>query len=108
MAERKAVTKHLARRYERASKKEKGQILASAAIAEEAKEALTRVFLELGRTKPTRRREVKPPPDHPFRSQYLPPEISRTFRVRQPVQSSRTSTRGNMEGELGWRGAPSL
>jgi hypothetical protein len=48
-------------------------------------------LLALARTKPPRRKEVKPPPDHPFRETFSAKERSRTFSVRQPVAASRTS-----------------
>jgi hypothetical protein len=85
------------------------RILGSA-VADGAKAALTRTYLglnpvalkralttsqdrllELSRTKPARRKEAKPPPDHPFRAEFSPRERSRTFSMRQPVASSRTS-----------------
>lgn len=47
-------------------------------------------LLELSRIKPERK-EVRPPPDHPFRRTFSWPEVSRTFPVRQPVDASRTS-----------------
>jgi hypothetical protein len=48
-------------------------------------------LLHLGRTKPIARREVKPPPTHPWRANDPPWDRSRTFAMRQPVPSSRTS-----------------
>ena len=76
------------RRYD-AARTPYRRVLDSPAITAEAKEALTRTFLELnpvelqraigrcqdrllalGRAKPTRRKEVKPAPDHPFRRNY--------------------------------------
>jgi hypothetical protein len=48
-------------------------------------------LLEANARKPERRKEVKPPADHPFRAQYSWRERSRTSLVRQPVDASRTS-----------------
>jgi len=60
----------------------------------ELKRLITRCqdrLLEVNAGKPTRRKEVKPPPDHPFRARYSWKERSRTSSVRQPVDASRTS-----------------
>jgi hypothetical protein len=84
------------------------RILASA-VGDQAKAELTRTYLglnplelqraigrcqdrllEIGRTKPARRKEAKPPPDHPFRGAFSPRERWRTFSVRQPMDPSRT------------------
>jgi hypothetical protein len=86
------------------------RILASPSIAQEVKEELTRIYgalnpaalkraitacqdrlLQLARVKPVARKEVKIPPDHPWRTEVSPKERSRTFFVRQPVRASRTS-----------------
>lgn len=96
------------KRYDRARTPYR-RILEHPAITEEAKDALTRTYLtlnpaqlkrdiarcqdrllELARTKPDRK-EVHPPPDHPFRRTFSWPEVSRTSWMRQPVDSSRTS-----------------
>jgi hypothetical protein len=86
------------------------RVMESPFVDGRAKEQLTQTYLELnpaelkraisalqdrlvgiGRTKPERRREVKPPPDHPFREIYSWKQLSRTSLVRQPVDTSRTS-----------------
>jgi hypothetical protein len=85
------------------------RILEEPSIPGEAKDVLTQTYLtlnparlkrdiarcqgqllELGRTKPERK-EVRPPPDHPFRRTFSWPEVSRTSSMRQPVGASRTS-----------------
>lgn len=85
------------------------RVLASPMVADDVKLELSRTFLELNpvalkrsiaaiqdrlielnRTK-TPRKEVTPPPDHPFRATFSWKESSRTFPVRQPVDASRTS-----------------
>lgn len=86
------------------------RILGSTDVAEEAKEALRQIYLQLNpvqlkrqitacqdrlldvsRSKSDRRKEVKPPPDHPFRASYGWKERSRTSLVRQPMEATRTS-----------------
>jgi hypothetical protein len=86
------------------------RVLASPAVPQEAKDALTQTYLSLnpaelkraiaalqhrlmalGKTKAIARKEVNPSPDHPFRETFSPRERSRTFLVRQPVSASRTS-----------------
>ncbi|MGH8566392.1 MAG: integrase [Gammaproteobacteria bacterium] len=48
-------------------------------------------LLELSRSKPHSRKEVKPAPDHPFRVAHGERQRSRTSLVRQPKLASRTS-----------------
>lgn len=86
------------------------RVLVSPHVAQEAKAELTRCYLglnpvelkrsitecqdrllELARGKPERGREVKSPPDHPFRRTFSWREVSRTSLMRQPVNASRTS-----------------
>jgi hypothetical protein len=86
------------------------RVLESSHVTKEAKDELTRTYLELNpaqlkrqisacqdrlldvsRSKPERRKEVKPPPEHPFRASYGWKERSRTSLVRQPMETSRTS-----------------
>ena len=86
------------------------RVLASPEVSADAKHMLTRTFLELnpvelkraiGRCqdrllelasrKPKRRKEVKPPPNHPFNREYSWRSLSRTFLMRQPMEASRTS-----------------
>jgi hypothetical protein len=86
------------------------RVMESPFVDHRAKEQLTGTYLELNpaelkraisalqdrlvgidRTKPERRREVKPPPDYPFRETYSRKQLSRTSLVRQPVDASRTS-----------------
>jgi hypothetical protein len=86
------------------------RILESTPVTKEAKDHLTRTYLELNpaqlkrqittcqdrllevsRSKPQRRKEVKPPPNHPFKASYGWRERSRTSLVRQPETASRTS-----------------
>ena len=86
------------------------RILASPEVTDQAKDALTQTYrglnpvalkqaigrcqddlLQLNRTKPRDRKEVRRSPDHPFRRTFSPRELSRTFPVRQPEEPSRTS-----------------
>jgi hypothetical protein len=86
------------------------RLVGSPDVAEAAKDELTRTYmglnpaelkrqitacqdrlLEISRSKPERRKEVKPPSDHPFRATYGRRERSRTSLVRQPMDASRTS-----------------
>ncbi|SRR6266540_2590085 len=99
----------LTKRYDTAATPYR-RILASPAVPQEVKDELTGTYLglnpaelkraitgcqdrllKLARTKPIARKEVKPPPGHPWRSEISPRERSRTFPVRQPVDASRTS-----------------
>ena len=48
-------------------------------------------LLKLAADKPPIRREVKPSPDHPFRRNWTPAQVSRTSWVMQPGSLSRTS-----------------
>jgi hypothetical protein len=48
-------------------------------------------LLDLSTHKPTRRKEVARPPDHPFTQTFSWREVSRTSFVRQPMDRSRTS-----------------
>jgi hypothetical protein len=85
------------------------RVLASPQVADDVKVGLARTFLELNPVELKRsigavqdrllelnrtkipRKEVIPPPDHPFRATFSWKESSRTFPVRQPVDASRTS-----------------
>jgi hypothetical protein len=86
------------------------RVLVSPDVTKAAKDELTRTYqqlnpaelkrqltacqdrlLEISRSKPERRKEVKPPPDHPFRATFGWKERSRTSLVRQPARASRTS-----------------
>jgi hypothetical protein len=99
----------VSKRYDRARTPFR-RVLASASVAQDAKDELTRTYLrlnpaelkrritacqdrllELTRTKPVARKEVKSLPDHPWRTEVSPRERSRTFFVRQPLMSLRTS-----------------
>jgi hypothetical protein len=85
------------------------RVLESPHVPEEPKQALTQTYLglnpaelkrqigrcqdrllELAKTK-SKRKEVTPSPDHPFRQAFSPRQRSRTSLVRQPVGASRTS-----------------
>lgn len=48
-------------------------------------------LLSIANTKPSNRKEVKPPQSHPFRKAYSWQEASRTSLVMQPEPASRTS-----------------
>ncbi|MFL5799100.1 MAG: integrase [Actinomycetota bacterium] len=48
-------------------------------------------LVDMARSKPNGRKEVSPPPTHPFRTMFSPVQISRTSLVSQPVDASRTS-----------------
>jgi hypothetical protein len=99
----------VSKRFDRAATPYR-RVLASPDVADEAKDALTEAYralnpvalkraigrcqdllLEVNRTKPSHRKEVKQSPDHPFRRAFSPRELSRTFPVRQPRELSRTS-----------------
>ena len=86
------------------------RLLASPEVSEEAKAELTRTYLKLNpvelkrqiagcqsallranRNKPRPGKEVRNPPDHPFRETFSWREASRTFSMRQPMGASRTS-----------------
>jgi hypothetical protein len=96
------------KRYDRAQTPYR-RVLASHQVATDAKEALTKTYLglnpvalsreigllqrrliQINRSKPPRK-EVGPAPDHPFRRTFSWAPASRTFPMRQPVDTSRTS-----------------
>jgi len=86
------------------------RVLDSPELTQGAKTELTRIYLdlnpaqlkreigrcqdrliEIARTKPERRKEVRRSPDHPFGETFSPRQRSRTSLVRQPMDASRTS-----------------
>jgi len=86
------------------------RVMASPHVQASAKRSLSTTYLELNpaelkrqiaacqdrllainRAKPELRKEVTPPPDHPFRKTVSRRQRSRTFQMSQPAGSSRTS-----------------